>query len=396
MNNQMMRKVAAMSKTLSGQSTENDRLGRLSDESADTLRKSGIMKMLMPKECGGEEAHPNDFFEAVMGIAAQDPSAGWIAGVVGVHPVEAALNDARLLEEIWGEDPEMWIASPYAPMGVLSPTDGGYILNGCWTFSSGTDHCGWVVLGALMGDKEGAPLTPPSVFHVMLPRSDYEVLEDTWDVVGLRGTGSKDVVIKNSFVPDYRVLSIYEIMDGSACVKSGRKNPIYRMPWMSVFANAISAAILGACEGAVNSALEYQKARVAPNGDLVKDDPYVLSAMGEAMAEIRSSKVTMFYNTAEIFDLVSAGKVVSVGMRAAGQRDQVRGAWRAVRAMNEVYTRCGGTALRVDYPMHRFWRDANAGLNHAAFVPGPVYHAAAAVAMELYPKEVLAKANIVL
>ena len=121
----------------------------------------------------------------------------------------------------------------------------------------------------------------------------------------------------------------------------------------------------------------------------------MLSAIGEAAAEVRSSRATMLYNVGEMFDLVSAGKDVPLDMRAAGRRDQVRGPWRAVRAVNEVFTRCGGTALRTDTPMHRFWRDANAGLNHAVFTTGPVYHAATALTMGVATDEMLGKAIIV-
>ncbi len=126
-----------------------------------------------------------------MRIASLDGSTGWVAGIVGVHPWEMAMCDPQVQEEIWGQDQDTWIASPYAPMGVLRPVDGGYIFNGRWQFSSGTDHCDWIFLGAFMGDAEGNRVMPPRNYHVILPRSDYEIVEDSWDVVGLRGTGSQ-------------------------------------------------------------------------------------------------------------------------------------------------------------------------------------------------------------
>ena len=97
---------------------------------------------------------------------------------------------------------------------------------------------------------------------------------------------------------------------------------------------------------------------------------------------------------AEMYDLVEAGKEIPYDMRAYGRRDQVRGAWRAVRAVNELFTRTGGNALRTDMPMHRFWRDANAGLNHAVFTSGPIYHASAALSIGFAPEDVIRKAMI--
>lgn len=390
MSHEVMERINEMASNFPAEAENNESLGRLSDVTAATIRKSGVMRLLQLKEYGGYEAHPNDFFKSVMEIASQDPSAGWISGVVGCHPWEAAFNDSRLLDELWTDDSDVWMASPYAPMGVAKPVDGGYIFNGRWTFSSGTDHCDWVVLGALLGDDKGAPAMPPRIFHIMLPRSDYELLEGTWDVVGLQGTGSKDVVVKDAFIPDYRALEFSKVLDGTSYKEMGRENPLYAMPWSAVFPCAIASAVLGICEGAMRTGLEYQKDRIVMGGP-AKEDPCILSVIGEAMAEIRSSRATMLFNIDEMFDLTSAGKEVSLEMRASGRRDQVRGAWRAVRAVNEIFTRCGGTALHKEFPMHRFWRDANAGLNHAVFTTGPAYHGSTSIAMGCAAEGLIAK-----
>ena len=122
-----------------------------------------------------------------------------------MHPYQLAYADPRVAEEIWADDVDTWIASPYAPQGVAKPVDGGYIFNGRWQFSSGTDHCDWIFLGAMHRRRRRAdPMMPPQMLHMILPRKDYEIVEDSWDVVGLRGTGSKDVIVKDAFVPDYR------------------------------------------------------------------------------------------------------------------------------------------------------------------------------------------------
>lgn len=346
MAHEVLAKINDMADFLQGQSAEAEKLGRLPDATAKKLRESGLMRMLQPKEYGGYEAHPNDFLEAVMATGANDPATGWIAGVVGVHPWETALNDDRLQAELWAEDNNAWMASPYAPMGMAVPCEGGYVLNGRWSFSSGTDHCRWLVIGALVGDAEGKPVMPFQSLHVMLPRPDYKIIEDSWNVVGLQGTGSKDVVVENAFIPSYRAIDAAKVMDGRAFQESGRDEPLYRMPWTAIFPNAISAAVLGICEGALNAAIEYQKGRIGMTG-AAADDPYMMAAIGEAAAEIRSSRATMLFNMAEMFDLVSAGKEVPYEMRAYGRRDQVRGAWRAVRAVNELFTRCGGNALSL-------------------------------------------------
>nr|ART39079.1 H504 [uncultured bacterium] len=104
---------------------ESDQLGRLSDGEAQKLREAGVIRLLQPREFGGHEAHPADFFDAVIEVGTHSGPAGRIAGVVGVHPFEFGQLDRKVQEEIWGEDPDTWVASPYAPIGRARPVEGG-------------------------------------------------------------------------------------------------------------------------------------------------------------------------------------------------------------------------------------------------------------------------------
>jgi 3-hydroxy-9,10-secoandrosta-1,3,5(10)-triene-9,17-dione monooxygenase len=355
----------------------NERLGRLDDSAAKLLRDTGVIRMLQPATYGGAEAHPRDFAETVMRIASLDGSAGWVAGIVGVHPWEMAMCDAQVQEEIWGEDQDTWIASPYAPMGILRPVDGGYVFNGRWQFSSGTDHCDWIFLGAFMGDAEGNRAMPPRNYHVILPRSDYEIVEDSWDVVGLRGTGSKDIIVKDAFIPENRVVAFSKFLDGSQPREAGLTNPTYHIPFTTAFPMGITSAVIGIAEGALAAHLAYQRTRVQVTGTKVTDDPYVLYAIGAAAEEIKASRTAMLDNVSRFYDAAEAGREVTFAERAASRRTQVSAAWRAVRAMDEVVARSGGNGLRMDNPIQRFWRDGHMGLAHAIHVPGAVNHVSA-------------------
>ena len=164
---QVLDRIMQHAEEIRAEGVVGDEQMRLSAISAKHLRDSGIVRMLQPKEFGGLEAHPREFAETVMAVGALDGATGWVSGIVGVHPWELTFFDTRAQEEIWGDDNDMWMASPYAPMGVAVPVDGGYILNGRWSFSSGTDHCGWVMIGAAVGDKDGN--RTDKVLHVLLP-----------------------------------------------------------------------------------------------------------------------------------------------------------------------------------------------------------------------------------
>ncbi|KRD12338.1 hydroxylase [Mycobacterium sp. Root265] len=386
MTQRVIDSLGEVAEQLRGQAEEAEKIGKLTDNTVKTMKQLGNIRLLQPKLHGGMEVHPREFAETVMATAALDPSAGWINGVVGVHPYQLAYADPRVGAEIWADDVDTWVASPYAPQGVARPVDGGYIFNGRWQFSSGTDHCDWIFLGAMIGDDAGEPLMPPQMLHMILPRSDYEIVEDSWDVVGLRGTGSKDVIVKDAFVPSYRTMDAMKVMDGTAQREAGMTETLYLMPWSTMFPLGISSATIGIAEGALAAALDYQRQRVNSSGVAIKDDPYVMYAIGEAAADINAARQELLANVDRIYDMVDAGKEVSFEDRAAGRRTQVRAVWRAVSAVDEIFARCGGNGTRMDKPLQRYWRDVHVGQAHAIHVPSTVYHASALSSLGVDPQ----------
>jgi alkylation response protein AidB-like acyl-CoA dehydrogenase len=377
MSERVIDRVAELADQFREQAVEAEKLGQLPDATVKSMKSIGSIRLLQPKVYGGLEVHPREWAETVMATAALDPAAGWVNGVVGVHPYQFAYADPRVAEEVWGDDVDTWIASPYAPQGIAKPVDGGHVFNGRWQFSSGTDACDWIILGAMVGGADGKPVMPPQILHMILPRKDYEIVADSWDVVGLRGTGSKDVIVKDAFVPAYRTMDGTKVMDGTAQIEAGMTKTLYKMPWSTMFPLGISSATIGICEGALAAHLDYQRERVSAAGTAIKDDPYVLYSIGEAAAEIDASRQALLANVDKVYDAVDAGHDVSFEERAAVRRSQVRAVWRAVAAVDQIFARSGGNALRMDKPLQRYWRDAHAGMAHAIHTPGTTYHASA-------------------
>ena len=377
MSERVLDRVAELADQFKDQAVEAEKLGQLPEATVKNMKAIGSIRLLQPEQHGGLEVHPREFAETVMATAALDPAAGWVNGVVGVHPYQLAYADPRVAAEVWADDVDTWMASPYAPQGVAKPVDGGYVFNGRWQFSSGTDACDWIILGAMVGDGDGKPVMPPQILHMILPRKDYEIVADSWDVVGLRGTGSKDVIVRDAFVPEYRTMDGTKVMDGTAQREAGMTKTLYKMPWSTMFPLGISAATIGICEGALAAHLDYQRERVSAAGTAIKDDPYVLYSIGEAAAEIDASRQALLANVDRIYDIVDTGREVTFEERAAVRRSQVRAVWRAVTAVDAIFARSGGNALRMDKPLQRYWRDAHAGMAHAIHVPGTTYHASA-------------------
>ncbi|MGZ4529541.1 MAG: hydroxylase, partial [Mycobacterium sp.] len=130
MSERVIDRIAALADQLREQAAEAERIGRLTDDTVKLMKGAGAIRLLQPKSHGGFEVHPREFAETVMATAALDPAAGWIVGVVGVHPYQLAYADPKVAGEVWADDYDTWMASPYAPQGVAKPVDGGYLFNG--------------------------------------------------------------------------------------------------------------------------------------------------------------------------------------------------------------------------------------------------------------------------
>lgn len=386
MVHEVVLRAEEMSGRLRANADDTEALGQLSDESVKLVREAGVMRMLQPVEYGGYAAHPRDFAEAVMATAKGCGSTGWVCGVGGVHPWEMALMDRRLQDEVWGEDPDTWIASPYAPSGMAVTVDGGYVLTGRWQFSSGTDHCDWIFLGAVLCDRDGKPAEPYTGLHVVLPRSDYTIVPDSWNMLGLSGTGSKDIIVDGAFIPDYRVIRSAEVVEPEVvAAKVGRTDTLYKMPFWAMFPLGITSAVIGICEGGLEAHMEYQRGRTTVSGKRTKDDPYALYAISEAASDIAAARLQLLEGVTRLYDAIEAGNTVTPLDRAKVRRDQVRCAWRAVNALDEVFSRSGGNAARLSNPLQRYWRDAHVGLQHAIHVPGDIYQATAVLELGFEP-----------
>ncbi|MGO4596275.1 acyl-CoA dehydrogenase family protein [Terrabacter sp. 2RAF25] len=348
---------------LKDEAKPSDDLGRLTDRTASVLRESGVIRLYQPKEFGGYEAHPVEFMEAAMAVGAASPSAGWVTGVVGVHPWEIAMFDTRLQEEIWGEDPDTWTASPYAPFGRATKVDGGFLFTGQWPYSTGTDHSEWVILGGLVVGDDGEPTMPPDMRHFVIPRKDYEIVDDSWNVLGLKGTGSKDVRMTDVFIPDYRVVEAPLMLNGAYEDRQPGKS-LYRLKFPVVFSAAINSGTLGIVQGALDVYRSYMEQRVSADGRVARRDPIQLNVYGEAAADVAASRTVLLNDMKELFDHVDKGGEVSWSQRLTVRRNGVRAVRRAVDAVDRLYKISGAQGIHERLPNERYWRDMQAGLSH--------------------------------
>ena len=337
---------------------------RVPAESIAELTAAGVFRFLQPKQFGGTEGDPVDFYEVIKSIAGACGSTGWVSSVVGVHPWQLALFPQQAQQDVWGEDQDTLVSSSYAPMGKLTPTEGGYELTGRWSFSSGCDHCSWVLLGALVIGPEGKPV---DFNTVLIPRSDYDI-DDVWNVVGLCGTGSNDIVIEKKFVPAHRTLSFNDVSALKCPGHEHNTSPLYKLPFGTIFSNTITAPIIGMAQGAYDAHVETmrERVRVSYGGQKVAQDPFAHVRVARAASDIDAAWLQMAHNTREELRFVEAGEEIPMELRLRARRDQVRGTERAIEAIELLFKNSGGRSLKNGNPIERNWRDAHAGSVHAA------------------------------
>ncbi|HEV8313694.1 MAG TPA: acyl-CoA dehydrogenase family protein, partial [Burkholderiaceae bacterium] len=197
---EVIESARAMAPRLAARAEAAERDGRVPAETIREMQAAGLFRVLQPRRWGGLELDPRVFFRVQMALAEGCMSTAWIYGVMGVHNWELPLFAERAQHEVWGKDSATLIASTYMPVGRAERVEGGWRFSGRWGFSSGIDHCEWAFLGALLPKAGGG--FEHNTF--LLPRSDYRV-EPNWDVLGLRATGSHDIVVEGAFVPEHRV-----------------------------------------------------------------------------------------------------------------------------------------------------------------------------------------------
>jgi len=343
------------------QEAEDSRM--LPAESVKALAETGFFRLLQPKSAGGLEADPVTFFTAVRLIASACGSTGWVSSVVGVHPWQLALFPLQAQADVWGADPGTRMSSSYAPTGKAKLVPGGYELHGRWSFSSGCDHATWVLLGGIVTNDDGQPV---DFCTFLVPAADY-VIDDVWDTVGLRGTGSNDIVVENVFVPAHHALSFTDVTKCRCPGHEVNSGPLYRIPFGSIFSYAITTPIIGMATGAYQAHVEYQQRRVRASyvGQKSADDPFAQVRVAEAAALIDVAWLALERDMTELMGHANAGEKIPLPLRLRVRRDQVTGTGQAIRAADLLFENSGGRALKMGTPIQRFWRDAHAGRVHA-------------------------------
>jgi 3-hydroxy-9,10-secoandrosta-1,3,5(10)-triene-9,17-dione monooxygenase len=356
----MLERVESLQDQFRDLSGKARQLRRVPQENIDALQDAGFFLALQPARYGGYELNPQDFFRMQCAIAEGCMSTAWASGIIAVHAFQIALMDARAQEDVWGEDIHTRVSSSYAPLGKVEPVEGGFRLSGRWGWSSGCDHCSWILLGAIV---------PGEGFRTfLLPNSDYEIL-DTWQSMGLQGTGSNDIVVEGAFVPDYRT---HKQSDGFSGTNPGIEvngAPLYRLPWAQTFIRVVSTPAIGAAREGLRL---YKNTIVSKaSGDVTKlaGDVSTLERVASATNAIDEMEALLYRNFDQMMAAVESGVSISIEDRALYRYQASLVIEKSMGVIDSLFSSAGGSSVFIDSEIQQRFLDIHTARAHVANNP---------------------------
>jgi 3-hydroxy-9,10-secoandrosta-1,3,5(10)-triene-9,17-dione monooxygenase len=337
-------------------------------ETIEDFARAGFFKVLQPARYGGYELPPSVYCEIARTLAEGCMSSAWVYGVIAVHNWQLALFDDRAAQDVWGADATARISSSYMPVGKVRRVDGGYRLSGRWAFSSGSAHCDWVILGAVVPPDADNPQPEPRNF--LVPRADYEIV-DTWDVMGLCATGSNDIVVADAFVPDYRTIRELDMFELTCPGHKANTGSLYRIPFAQLFNRTVSTTSLGALRRALGAFIETtREKRATYTGERLARDTTIQQAVAEVERTLDELQLVLDRDLDELWKRADAGDWPMLRRAELG----VSTTWTVSRCVTEIdklMQFSGGKAIYRGNVVQRAFLDIHCARAHVANNPLP-------------------------
>ncbi len=332
----------------------------LSPRAVELLHQAGLTRIVSPAAYGGCQLPVRALVEAERVVAHGSTAASWVLMVCAAHTFIAGRMPRRAQDEIFGADPGMLIPGVPSLRGTCQRSRDGYILTGRWPYASGADHGDWVLIGC-RGIRNEAGDSCPSLI-VVLPKRDV-VIDDTWFTLGMRGTGSKDLVLDNVFIPEHYAVPILEAQLGTV---PGIDIPLYRLPIRPALATMLLGTIVGMAERGLQLFVEQTRTRRdVYTGSMKVDNPGMQRRVAEASAEIACAWALTQQNCDLLEQAMHRAPPMPTATRAQARWNAAYAAELCRRACNRLFEGAGAGAAHDSHVMQAFFRDMNTASHHA-------------------------------
>ncbi|OMC46543.1 acyl-CoA dehydrogenase family protein [Mycobacterium sp. IS-1264] len=344
-------------------------LGTLPIDLVGRLRAAGIFRALQPRSLGGFEVAPAEFIQMIEELARADGSTGWIGAIGSGAPAFTAWLEPAVALELFGPDADFLAATVFAPTGRAVQDDRGrFTVDGRWPFASGCRHAEWLLAGMFVFDglDSQAPRMiagqGPDWRLAFFPRANAEIV-DNWDVLGLRATGSNDVVARGLHVAEeHTIRPFFE--------PARQDGPLWRLAFFTLVGVALVGVPLGIARRALDEFADLAPTKTrAGTFEPLAEDPVAQVEFAGAEAALRSARAFVLDEAGALWDTALAGDTPSLQQRARFQLAAQQAMRAARHAVDATFGLTGAGAVHATHPLQRCFRDLHTVGQHVYFSP---------------------------
>lgn len=354
----LLASAEALRTRLDKRGAETEALRRLPDDTVADIKAAGLHRLGQPARFGGAELPLDEAIDIITALARGCAATAWVCGVWTDHAILTGMFAAEAMDDVWGADENATVSAGLLPSGTNERVEGGWRLSGSWGFSSGCDHADWFLLGSMLPGDDGKPV--PSL--CLVPRANITI-DDNWHVMGMAGTGSKNVVAEGAVVPDHRTLPLATAMGGWDARGRPDVPPLYRLPHLSTVAFHFCATSLGIAEAMLDEIVTGMAERNS-FGNSVAEFPTMQMHIAEASTEIDCARLLIKRDVTEAMAAMHEGRSLSMECRARNRRDQAYAGRLCRQAVERLFEAAGSHGIFTENTAQRRYRDVRAAGNH--------------------------------
>jgi alkylation response protein AidB-like acyl-CoA dehydrogenase len=367
-----VRAAAALQSAIRGYRDEIEREQRLPKPLVEQFHASGFYCLVIPRQMGGLQADPLTYLRVVELLAEAAGSVGWNVANNGIGQLVTLGLPDEGVQEIYAQGPDTVIAGTAVMGGGQAvPVDGGYRVTGRWPFGTGCQESSWM-LGSFQILDGGEPRRSPDGASVhwrgVFQRSEARIVEGSWDVSGLRATGSFDWTVDDVFLPERRTM----VHAGVPLDNQWKRWPgvSYALPAQAWVGPHHSAVITGIALAGIKALIELASQKT-PRGRTARlcDDPQVQDAIGRADTTLNAGRAYRTAMITDVWNTVAAGEATTLEQRARCRLSAAYAADSAREAMDLMYRHGGSTSYRRESRLAECWRDLHVVAQAVTLMP---------------------------
>lgn len=356
----LVERARALAPAIRERSTRTEDLRRVPSESITEIIDAGLGgRMLAPRRFGGDELTLDTMYEVAVELGRACASTAWCAALLPHDAHMVGFFQQAAQEAVWSDGPDTCIAASLAPAATVRKVDGGYRLTGRHGFASGVDHSSWVIVSGLIKESDRA-----ANHHFLIGPGEYSI-DDDWYAAGMRGTGSKTIVIDDVFVPDEFALAAASLVAGDGPGSEVNRGPLYRQPLALHAGLTFLGPMVGTALDAYDHFVEWARGRSATAASEVVQEAIARTAADLELAQLAVERV--------LADARVSGRM-ELADRAATLRDYDRVAELLTDAVDRLFKLSGTSGFRDSSPMQQKWRDIHMMASHVSFTRANYQH----------------------